>query len=108
MNIRNTFEPKSKILDFILTQYKKITDAPRSIDDEFKNQERQKKYKAINPQTGNVFLIMNPAARNVWRDAQGRIWYENPKVEMVMSWEAAVIEARSKTIFGTSDARIEI
>ena len=78
------------ILDRILPEYKKISQAPNLSDVVNEYAERQKLYKSIDSRTGDIFLVQNPA---VWaRNAAGDLVRPAPK--FVMKYDEAVLAAR--------------
>lgn len=99
---------KSDILDLILHDYRKISEAPLDVLEENKAYERTKKYKSINSQTGNIYLIRNPAAREIFYDDEGRKHFIHFNPEFVMTYDQAKKASEGKPITGKGSGQADI
>ncbi len=85
------------ILDAVLPEYKRISEAPSFSDCEhYLANERERRYKSTDSR-GNIYLVYNPAA---WREEvtlAGQVVKIRPPAELVMTAEEAGSEARVKT-----------
>lgn len=72
----------TSILDRVLPEYKKISEAP-----EYDNPEVR--YKSIDPRSGDIFLIANPCTWIEVSDEKGRTILRRPKPALEMTYSEA-------------------
>jgi hypothetical protein len=113
---------RKEILDVVLFEYRKISQAPSRHQleeradaeklpaEEIFNEEKKKRYKAIDLSSGNIYLIVNPA---VWpqeitheligKNADGTekteeiVWVKQPPKKFVMTYAEAVKKSGAKS-----------
>ncbi|MEM9358650.1 MAG: hypothetical protein AAGB04_20920 [Pseudomonadota bacterium] len=97
---------KWSILDYVLPEYQKITEAPLRLEEmpgysskysivereRFKLKalalERNRRYKAMDAD-GNIYLVGNPWARRLETREDGSVWIVHPKPRRIMTYAQA-------------------
>ena len=118
MSYRSSLPDKRAILDQVLPEYRKISDAPANLeelpgyhcnfsDEKFEHfklkaidEERSKKYKAVD-EYGNIYLVANPWACHIETREDGTLWVIHPPPKRVMTYA----EAKRKAASGTNSSR---
>lgn len=98
------------IIDQVLPEYKKVTEAPSRVEDlpgyfsdftpeeldSFRlvamAEERKRRYKSVDLE-GNIYLVGNPWARVIETRKDGTVWVVYPKPVQVMTYAEAKREA---------------
>jgi hypothetical protein len=88
---------KSNVLDKILPEYKKISEAPTFLDDSQIEYERTIRYKSIDSD-GDIYLIANPAAWIRRKDLEKRSIVYRPAPQLIFNAKDAQKAAESKTL----------
>lgn len=102
MSWKDKGNASSKILDKILPEYQKISEAPINLEPEQIEYERHKKYKSID-KDGDIYLIQNPAVWHETVDAYGKITKWRPKPELVFTSDAASKASENRTLITKSE-----
>gem|GEM_PF-4766579 len=119
MIFRDARIDRRAVLDQVLPEHKKITEAPASIvkmpgysrdstSEELNRfeatviaEECQRRYKAVDA-NGNVYLVMNPCVRRIETRKDGTCWVVHPKPQLVMTYAEAKRTASQLTVQASS------
>lgn len=112
------------VLDQVLLEHKRTSDAPASIVEvpgysrDFSSEElnrfeakviaeeRQRRYKAVDA-NGTVYLVMNPWVRRIETREDGTCWVVRPKPQLVMTYAEAKRKASQLTVQASSSSADE-
>lgn len=115
MRFAESMADKWAVLDQVLPEYQKLTEAPTSVEelpgyssdfsaeafDAFKAkamaEERLRRYKGMDAH-GNILFVDNPWARQIETREDGTCWVVRPRPHFVMSYEEAKRQATRLTV----------